>query len=109
MTIDKRNVNGIQRSIEAHHKPVIVISLDGKITQYQCVTDCAKALNVVKSAIGNVLHGTATSCGNYYIIAKEEYDKPEFNVIDYINQKNLERHIHPVYQYDLQGKLLNVH
>lgn len=64
--------------------------------------------NLSRTSIGNVLSGRSKTCGGYYIITYETYNKEEFDAKEYINSLNSSR-IKKVYQFDLNGNRLGVY
>lgn len=110
ITKEMRDKSGIQRSIEAHKKPVCCINPKTKelVAIYNSVTEATEAMGLrSKSAIGNALSSitdTILSAG-YYWVYKDDYDSGNYIL------KEINEHAHVktpvVYRFDLNGNLLD--
>ena len=109
ITKSMRNIDGIQRSINAHKKAVCQI--DPKTLQlvatYDSIKSATEAIGLnSRSAIGNALsrtNDTILSAG-YYWVYKTEYDNGTFKL------KEIDPYAHitspMVYRFDLNGSLI---
>lgn len=112
ITKDMRTKNGIQRSIDAHKKAIYALDMKTLeiVKEYSSIVEATKDLGLrSKSAIGNALNpkSKTASSGGYYWAFKEEYDNGNFT----LKFKNPYPHgkTGSVYQFDLQGNLINTY
>lgn len=108
VTKEKRLTSGIQRSINAHKKSIVLFNLKGELVD---ICDSVKAVHekykLNRTSIGNVLHGRSKTCGGYYIVTYKEFNEPDFNIKNVINNSNNSRKKHrAIYQFTLQGNLV---
>ena len=107
ITVEKRNKDGIQRSIEAHLKPVSLFDKNGNlIDNCKSVNEASEKYKLNRTSIGNVLSGRSKTCGGFYIVETSLIDS-DFNIKQYIN--NLESTCSKrkaVYQFTLDGDLV---
>ena len=107
-----RNIDGIQRSINAHKKAVCQI--DPKTLQlvatYDSVKSATEAMGLnSKSAIGNALSKVTktTLSAGYYWVYKTEYESNTYQlnkINPYVRVKTSD-----VYRFNLNGELINVY
>lgn len=109
ITKEKRNISGIERSIKAHEKTIVLIDPKGETFEIcNSVKEASEKFNLNKTSIGNVLHGRSITCGGYYITTYSEFCADNFNIQDFINEKNNSKaKFKAIYQFDLSGNLIN--
>lgn len=100
-----RTISSIERSIKGHEKPIIALHKDGSIyKEFESTSKASKELGLKSnSSINNALKGRSKSAGGYIWIYKENYNPN--NKYTYISKKLGT----PVYQFDINGLLLNVY
>lgn len=108
ITKEQRDIDGRQRSIDAHKKQVCCIDPTTKkvIKVYNSIKEATKDIGLKsKSAIGNALKFRSPMCGGYYWAYKKDIDSGEFK----LKEKNMYSYVKTpiVYQFDLNGNLLN--
>ena len=96
ITKEKRSIDSIVRSVEAHKKPVTAYYLDGtKYKDFGSITEAAEYLNGTITNITSVLAGNSKSaCGYMWKYKSNE------EVISKYEKKSIGM---KVYQYDLEG------
>lgn len=106
ITVEKRSRDSIERSIEGHEKPVVILHKDG--TFYARADSATKAAKLIgaksKTAVTNALNGWSQSCKGYLLVYEENYDPNK--VYEYL-PKSLNRRI-KVYEFTLDGKLIKI-
>lgn len=104
ITKEMRSLDSISRSAKGHEKAIIALNLDGSFYKEYCsTTQASNELKIGKSAINNVLSGRSKSSKGFLWVYKSEYDPNKnysYNKIDKGTK---------VYQFDIDGKLLNVY
>ena len=99
--IINRNENGKNRTIAAHKKAVVLLDKEYNfIKEFESINDCANHLNVVKTAISNALHGNNSVAMGHVVLYKKDYEQNNYT-------KDYKGIYKTVYQYDLNGILLN--
>lgn len=108
ITKEKRNISGIQRSIQAHNKSIVLFNLKGDLVDIcNSLKEACEKYKLNRTSIGNVLHGRSKTCGGYYIVSYKQFNDPNFDIKSFINNSNNSRKKQKViYQFDLQGNLL---
>lgn len=109
ITEDKRSKTSIQRSIEGHYKKIVIFDKLGNLIEIcDSIKYAVERYNLSKTAVGNVLSGRSKTTKNYYITTYENYTSPNFNILNFIQEKtNANKHSKLVYQYNLNGIMLN--
>ena len=103
ITKEKRSIDSITRSVEAHKKPVTAYNLDGtKYRDFDSLTDAAQFLNGKINNIHSVLSGNSKSAYGYMWKYKSNEESNEKS-IDQYQKKQIGIHI---YQFDFNGNLL---
>lgn len=75
ITKEKREVSGIQRSIDAHKKGVIQLDKTGMyVNKYESVIKAAAETGTSRTSIGNCLKGRAKTAGGYVWKYEEDYN-----------------------------------
>lgn len=99
ITKEKRSIDSITRSVEAHKKPVIAYNFDGtKYKDFDSITEAAKFLNGKINNIFSALIGNSkSSCGYMW---KYKSDK---KTISKYQKKSIGM---KVYQFDLEGNFI---
>ena len=104
ITKEMRSLDSIQRSIKGHEKAIIALNLDGSFyKEYSSATQASEELNIGKSAINNVLSGRSKSSKGFSWVYKSEYDPKKNYSYNKIHKGT------KVYQFDINGKLLNIY
>lgn len=99
ITKEKRSIDSITKSVEAHKKPVTAYNLDGtKYKDFSSITEAAEFLNGKINNIMSVLSENSKSAYGYMW----KYKSEEKNISKY--QKKLIGT--KVYQFDLNGKFV---
>lgn len=102
VTKEMRDKSSIERSAEAHCKIIIALNKDGSFyKEYNSIKEASEEMGVPRSAIGNALNGRSKSSKGFMWVYKDEYDS---------NKKytyNPKSKAIPVYEFDLDGILLN--
>ncbi len=108
VTKEMRTKSSLQRSIDAHKKPIV--ALDDNLKIKYTFNSISEASNFFhknsRSAIGNALSKvtrTKKSCG-YFWVYKEDYDSGNINIDTSINGISKMKHL---YKFDLNGDLIN--
>lgn len=108
ITKEKRELDGIQRSVNAHKKGITLFDINGNIVaSCESINEAHEKFGLNKTSIGNVLHGRSKTCGGYYIV-ETSIINDDFNILTYIN--NLELNCSKkkaVYQFSLDGNFVN--
>lgn len=99
ITADKRSIDSITRSANAHKKPVTAYNLDGsKFKDFNSLTEAADFLNGKVNNITSVLSGSTKSAYGYMW----KYKSEESNINSY--KKDIPGI--KVYQFDLEGNFI---
>lgn len=99
ITAEKRSIDSITRSAEAHKKPVTAFNLDGsKYMDFNSLTEAAAFLNGKANNINSVLSGHTKSAYGYMWRYKSE----ESNIDSY--KKDIPGI--KIYQFDLDGNFI---
>lgn len=99
ITKEKRSIDSITRSIDAHKKPVTAYNLDGtKYMDFDSLTEAAQFLNGKSNNIWSALSGNTKSAYGYMWKYKSEIES-----IDEYNKKSIGIKI---YQFDFNGNLI---
>ena len=99
ITKEKRSIDSITRSTEAHKKPVTAYNLDGtKFRDFSSITEAAEFFNGKLNNIHSVLSGSSKSAYGYMWKYKSEEES-----IDQYKKKQIGI---GVYQFDFNGNLL---
>lgn len=104
VTLEMREKDSIERSVESHKKSVVALYKDGTFyKEYDSITEATVDLQIKsKSAIGNALKGRSKSAGGYLWVYKEDY-KPNNKYIYSPREGKRKK----VYQFDIDGFLIN--
>lgn len=105
ITSEMRSKSSIERCAEKHRKPIIALTLDGKFfKEFPSLTSAVKYFhgnNITN--IGNVLRHATKSAYNHLWVYKKDYYKQK----KYLYSKD--RHGKKIYQFNLEGKLINIY
>lgn len=105
-TKEMRNDSGIFRSILAHQTKIVILNNDFKLIKvFDSCKECAQYLNVVHTAIGNVLSGRSRQCKGYYILKYNDYIKIK-DIKSYILNNHFSYIKNAIYCFDLKGNLI---
>ena len=109
ITEEKRSKSSIQRSSEAHYKKIVLFNKLGELVEIcESVKYACEKYNIPKTAIGNVLSGRSKTTKGYYVVDYNNYNTSDFDIKKYIqNQTDSTKKYKLIYQYDLNGNLLN--
>lgn len=107
ITKEMRSKPSIQRSIDAHKKPILALDEDMKVKyKFNSIVEASNFFHKNShSAIGNALSKTTKtkkSCG-YFWVYKEDYDAGIINVDTSINGISKMKHL---YRFDLNGNFI---
>lgn len=98
--IINRDKTGIERSIEAHKKAIVMLDKQFNfIKEFDSIKSCAQEINVVESAISNATKTKNKGCKGFIFLKRD----------DWINKnyiKEYRGHYKDVYQYDLNMHLI---
>lgn len=105
---ESRTKSSLQRSAEGHYKQITLLNKLGDVVEHcPSIKYAVEKYNLSKTSIGNVLAGRSKSTGGYYIILTEDFNSPEFNISNFIQQLNDSKKTRKsVYRYDLEGNLI---
>lgn len=108
ITAEKRSKSSILRSIEGHQKKIVAFTKDGILIDiYDSATIAAQKLNILKTAIGNVLKNRVAYANGIHFIYYKDYINPDFNIHSRLNELNLSlTHKRSIYQFTLNGELI---
>lgn len=103
ITKEKRSLDSIQRSINAHKKSIVALYKNGQFfKEFDSAKSASKYFNLKScTAITNVLNGWSKSCKGFLWIHKKDYDPNKKYSYNPILNKAIK-----VYQFDFNGKLL---
>lgn len=99
-----RNIDGIQRSIEAHKHPIAAYDVDGnEIMRFDSIVSATKHCNLKsKSTISNCIQGRLKTAAGYYWKKLEKVNIPTPSKTTNPNYNT--RHI--INKFDLDGNLI---
>ena len=101
ITKEQRSLDSRKRSILAHQKPVIALTLDGKFyKEFSSIKEASQEFNVVESSITNVISGFSKSSAGYLWVYKDKYNSS----IDYVYNSN--SHSIKCYKYTMDKELI---
>lgn len=106
-TKEVRDISGIKRSADAHKKSIVLLNSDLTLYRiFDSVQETSIHLNVVESAIGNVLSGRNITCQGYYVLLYKEYleNKNNINYEYFLKRKNKYSN-EIIYCFNLDGTL----
>lgn len=103
ITKEKREIDGIKRSIDSHKVAVVALYKDGNLfKEFSSQKEAAEDLNIKsKSAINNVLQGRSKTCAGYIWVTKENYLNNNYSLDIFNKHKKIS-----FYQFNLEGDLL---
>jgi hypothetical protein len=106
ITKEKRSKSSIERSIEAHEKPVLALTKDNKIfMRFESASKAAKYFNLASTtAVSNALNGWSKSCQGYLWVFEEDYDANKV----YSYHPDYENFRKAVYEFDFSGNLIKI-
>lgn len=98
-----RSMESIQRSINAHKKPVVLLNKKFSLhKRFDSSVECAKFLGTTDTAINNFLKGRSKSVLGYIVLYEKDYIANT-----YIKEYNGVSK--DIFQYDLDGNLIEKH
>lgn len=98
-----RDVSGIQRSAEAHKKPVCLLTKNFDfVGKFSSLKECAEFLVVCETAVGQVLSGRNTHVKGYVVVSQADYSSGNYEKVFKGRSKD-------VYQYNLDGELIKIY
>ena len=101
ITKEKRSKSSIERSTEAHRKPIVQLTTSGEFVQeYKSLTEAGSYFDGTINNIFNVLKGTTKTAFGYVWVYKDKYDPKNIYTVTY------EPHTEKVFQFNREGNLV---
>lgn len=95
-----RSIEGKQRSINSHKKPVVLLDKDYKLIQrFDSGKDCALYLKVPETSISNMIVGRSKTVRGYVVMIESIYESGNFEAKYEGSHRN-------IFQYSPTGKLV---